>query len=95
MKRKKNPGRRELLDAPRAEEPRRIRGQERAAVEQSRRDLLGRTQSPQALQVRPRAFWPPPSAAAEDLAQLDAAVQQAQRAACSEAVEHEPGAIDA
>ena len=68
-RRKKNPGRRELLDAPRAEEPRRIRGQKRAPVEQRRRDLLGRAQSAQVLQVRPGALWPPPSAAAEDLSQ--------------------------
>ena len=75
---------------PRREQPARLRSEDSAPREESRRDGPPRRQSAQTLEIRPRAFRPAPPATTQDFDELDLAVQEIQSTTGPERVEHEP-----
>ena len=75
---------------PRREQPARLRSEDSAPREESRRDGPPRRQSAQTLEIRPRAFRPTPPATTQDFDELDLAVQEIQSTTGPERVEHEP-----
>ena len=76
------PATRQASLKPRREQPARLRGEDGAARQKSRRQRATRGQRAQPLQVRARTLWPTPAAATQSLDELHLAFQEVKCTAC-------------